>query len=429
MNRDLGNGGALTISGASGRLGPAGPLVAGVLLLIARPAGTVVAQTSPANVLAPAQNARMLALPGGNLLVAEPGAEPNRGTLSLLDSNGGRRTFLGGLPSGLSFVRSSGGTTRLLPDGPDGLALVGNALYIAIGEGDGIRAQGADRPDALVPNPAGVSSPILASVLEIDFSSSTAFNGGERSVPFFLEPASHETLLDGATVPLLGGEPSASASVLTAFRPAIPDADTVYRPSHPNCLAVLENVAPAQGSGGRSVEPVRRLQRSLYVADSGTNRLVRVDVSSGRKTTLVRFPDAPSSQIGAPAAGRLQSVRAFSGGQLLVALSSDSPGAGSVQIVEAATGATQTLIPNLNDVVDAVALETGGHTRLFVLENSAGTGQPRTGRVLLFDVNAPVSRELASGLNDPVSLAIDETNGRLLISSRGDGLILFVPLP
>ena len=400
--------------------------LAGVVLLMAGTAGMAVAQPSPVSVLGPAQNARILVLPGGNLIVAEPGASPNRATLSLFDSNGDRLTLLGGLPSGLSSVVSNDGTTRLLPDGPDGLALVGNTLYVAIGEGDGFRPRGAERPGALVPNPSGVSSPLLASVLQIDFSSSQSFNGG---IPFFLEPTSQETLLDGATVPLLGGEPSASASVLTAFRPGIPDADTIYRPSHPNGLAVLENVTPALGPGGRYVSPARRPQRSLYVADSGTNRLVRVDAISGRQATLVRFPDAPSDQIGAPAAGKLQSVRSFGAGRLLAALSGDSPGAGSVQVVDAVTGATQTLIPNLNAPVDAVAREAGSRTQLFVLENNAGNGQSGSGRVLLFDVDGTHGRELAAGINDPVSLAVDEANGRLLISSRGDGLILFVPLP
>jgi hypothetical protein len=400
--------------------------LAGASLLFAGTPVAAVGQPSPPTVLGPAQSARMLVLPGGNLLIAEPGPGPNRGALSLLDSNGNRQTFLGGLPSGLSSVRSTDGATLLLPDGPDGLALGGNTLYVAIGEGDGFRPAGADRTGAVVPNPAGVSSPILASVLKIDFSSPAVFDG---SVPYFLDPASHESLLDGATVALLGGEEPASASVLAAFRPGIPDAATIYRPSHPNSIAVLES--PAEGSGERVVLPARRPLRNLFVADSGTNRLIRVDPSSGRATTLVRFsfPDDPSIPIGAPPGSTLQSVRAFNFGRLLVTLSGSSPGAGSVQLVDAATGAiTQTPFANLNGAVDAVPLETGRGIRLFVLENNAANGQPRSGRVLVFDVDAPLGREIATGLNDPIGLAIDETNGRLLISSRGDGLILFVPL-
>lgn len=400
-------------------------LLAGAALLVALSSSTSAAQPSQLTVLGPAQNARMLVLPNGSLLVAEPGPGPNRGALSLLDSRGDRQTFLGGLPSGLSSVPSSDGTTLLLPDGPDGLALSGNTLYVAIGEGDGFRPR-ADRPGAVAPNPAGVSSPILASVLKIDFSSSGVFDGG---VPFFLEATSHESLLDGATVGLLGGEPSASASVLAAFRPSIPDASRVYRPSHPNGIAVLEDVAAPESPGERFLVLVGRSQRSLFVADSGTNRLIRVDLASGRSSTLVRFPDPTENLTGPPTGGTLQSVRAFNFGRLLVAISGASPGAGSVQAVNAATGATQTLIPNLNSAVDAVARETDRGIQLFVLENSAANGQPGTGRVLVVDVDAPLGREVATGLNDPVSLAIDETNGRLLISSRGDGLILFVPLP
>ncbi len=402
-------------------------LVAVAALLVAASSSTAVALPSQVSVLAPAQNARMLVLPGGSLLVAEPGPGPNRGALSLLDSNGDRQTFLGGLPSGLSSIRSIDGRTLLLPDGPDGLALSGNTLYVAIGEGDGFRPRGADRPGALVPNPSGVSSPILASVLKIDFSSPDVFDGG---VPFFLEPVSHESLLDGATVALLGGEHLASATVLAAFRPGIPDAATVYRPSHPNGIAVLESSPETPGEPGeRTVVLARRSQSSLYVADSGTNRLIRVDPASGRSSTLVRFPDPTEILTGPPTGGTLQSVRAFNFGRLLVAISGASPGGGSVQAVDGATGAAQTLIPNLNSAVDAVARETVRGIQLFVLENSAANGQPGTGRVLVFDVDAPFGREVAIGLNDPVSLAIDETNRRLLVSSRGDGLILFVPLP
>ena len=421
MNTELRGGG---IGGGGRPLMPELLLVAGAALLVAASSSTAVAQPSPATVLAPAQNARMLVLPGGSLLVAEPGPGPNRGALSLLDSNGDRQTFLGGLPSGLSSIRSSDGTTLLLPDGPDGLALSGNTLYIAIGEGDGFRPGGEDRPSALEPNPAGVSSPILASVLQIDLSSPDVFDGG---VPYFLDPSSHESLLDGATVALLGGEPLASATVLAAFRPGIPDAATVYRPSHPNGIAVLES--SPEGTGERIVVLARRSQRSLFVADSGTNRLIRIDPASGRSSTLVRFPDPTEILTGPPTGGTLQSVRAFNFGRLLVAISGASPGFGSVQAVDAATGATQTLIPNLNSAVDAVARETARGTQLFVLEKSAASGQPGTGRVLVFDVDAPFGREVATGFNDPVSLAIDETNRRLLISSRGDGLIFFAPLP
>jgi len=36
---------------------------------------------------------------------------------------------------------------------------------------------------------------------------------------------------------------------------------------------------------------------------------------------------------------------------------------------------------------------------------------------------------LATGLNDPTSLAIDEATRRLFIYSRGDGVIYSAPLP
>src|SRR5262245_59466498 len=67
--------------------------------------------------------------PAGSLLAAEVGSTPNTGRISVISASGTRSTLIDGLPSGLGPPSGDA-------DGPNGLLLDGNVLYIAIGEGD-----------------------------------------------------------------------------------------------------------------------------------------------------------------------------------------------------------------------------------------------------------------------------------------------------
>src|SRR4051794_41977142 len=71
--------------------------------------------------------AKIILGPAGSLLVSEFDDKPNSGRVSIVGPSGVRRTLIDGLPSG---VGANG------PDGPTGLVLDGNTLYLAIGEGD-----------------------------------------------------------------------------------------------------------------------------------------------------------------------------------------------------------------------------------------------------------------------------------------------------
>jgi hypothetical protein len=99
---------------------------------------------------------KLLLTQDGNLLVSAGGGAPNTGRISLVNRSGNRTPVLEGLPSGLA-------NPELIPLGPTGMALRQRTLYVAIGEGDAVRA-GAT-PGSLVLNPAGMSSPLFSSVL------------------------------------------------------------------------------------------------------------------------------------------------------------------------------------------------------------------------------------------------------------------------
>ena len=100
---------------------------------------------------------KMIATPTGDLLVAESGAQPNAGRISIIDSSGNRRTLVSGLPAGRG--------QDLL--GPTALALRDRTLYVLIGEGNAVMA--GPSPGMTAPNP-NPSSPILSSLLALHFS-------------------------------------------------------------------------------------------------------------------------------------------------------------------------------------------------------------------------------------------------------------------
>src|SRR5713101_3083338 len=104
---------------------------------------------------------KVITIPNGYLLVTETGSKPNTGRVTLVAPGGASRNLVAGLPSGLSYP------STVDPDGTTGLYLSGRVLYIVNGEGDALRA--GTQPGTVVPNPQGISSPILSSILKVTF--------------------------------------------------------------------------------------------------------------------------------------------------------------------------------------------------------------------------------------------------------------------
>jgi hypothetical protein len=199
---------------------------------------------------------KIITATSGTYLVTETGTTSNSSRITRVSSAGATLTILDALPSGLSAPNGD-------PDGANGLALQGNTLYIAVGEGDTL-ARGT-APGTEIANPNGVSSPILDCVLQAAFSTSV----DQLSSGFTLKPADHFTLIGGNPVVLTNSTgQTATLTLLSVFRTQ-PDPVAIYRNSHPCGLAMFPS------------DPSR-----LFMVDAGLNARVQMDAQSGRSRVV-----------------------------------------------------------------------------------------------------------------------------------------------
>jgi len=135
---------------------------------------------------------KLVILPGGNFLTARPGTTRNHRTVFFYDSRGDFTWILLGLPGAgrLPWITA--------PAGPDGLAALGNTLYIVTGQ--------------VLPDGAAPESRRLASILRVAFSRNLADIPG----PFFLQTSDYQTLLSGGFVTLGAGDNTATVSLLVS---------------------------------------------------------------------------------------------------------------------------------------------------------------------------------------------------------------------
>ncbi len=336
------------------------------------------------------------------MVIAESGpATANSGRVSVVNSAGVRRTLLAGLPSGLFGPAND-------PDGPTGLLLDGNTLYITIGEGDLFR--NGTVAGTTVINPAGIASPILDTVLQVDFPQSV----DRLTSTFTLTPLEQGILFDGGTVTLSDGANStATVSVLSHFR-FRPDPVVLFKNSHPYGLAKLAS------------DP-----NHLYMVDAGLNSLVKIDLPSGRARTIVRFPPIPNpTAIGGPFIDPVpDSIHAY-GDYLLVSYLTGFPfvqGGSRIVFVDPATGNSTPFINFMTSSIDiAFRDRPSGRPQFFVLQYSTNQrANPAVpGQVVVF--NDLSQSTLVGGLHAPTSLALDAAGGMLYITSRTDGTVLRV---
>jgi len=102
----------------------AGLMAAAAMTGVLAAPGAMAQQTATLFASGLSNPSKIITGPGGTLLAAETGATPNSGVVSVIAPSGTRSVLLDGLPSGLSVP-------NLDPDGPNGLLLDGNTLYIA----------------------------------------------------------------------------------------------------------------------------------------------------------------------------------------------------------------------------------------------------------------------------------------------------------
>jgi hypothetical protein len=341
---------------------------------------------------------------GGNLLVSEAGGKPNTGRISLVTRSGDRRSLIEGLPSGLS-------NPNLTPIGPTGIALQGNALYIAIAEGDAVR--NGPTPGSLVLNPAGVSSPIFSSVLWVQFSDSP----DNVMSPFTLKLEQQWAMADGATVTLTNTEGlTANMGVLVDFPPVTSDPVTKYRHSDPF---------------GLSLDPGN--PNTLWLVDSGQNTLVQINLATNKWQVATRFaPIKNPTSNGPPFIDAVPTMPRPYGGQVLVSMLSGFPflsGNGSVQIVDPASHTSHPWIAWLTTAID-VAYRTGpsGGTQVFVLGFSANLDGNPPGPGELWQFDSPDGKLVVKNLVTPTGMAMDAGTGEIFITELATGLLKKVQL-
>jgi hypothetical protein len=345
---------------------------------------------------------KVITIPNGYLLVTETGSNPNTGRVTLVAPGGASRALVAGLPSGLSYP------TRTDPDGTNGLYLSGRVLYIVNGEGDALRA--GMQAGSVVPNPQGISSPILSSILKVTFDRDV----DQYHAPFALKPEDHFTLALGNIVTLDDGSGnSAVFELVTNFPDTWPDPVSIYRNSHPYGVT-MHPAAP----------------NTLFTVDAGMNLVWQTNATTGRTKMLARFPNVPNvGAVGPPTKEAVPTSVKACGDSLLVSLLSGGPFApynARVMSVNPITGETQTYIANLNAAidVDCAARPAPSDPSFFVLEYSTNQGATPLppGRVMRYD--SPVPTVWLEGMTTPVSLALDETTGTAYIVTRSDGKIL-----
>ncbi|MDQ3009724.1 MAG: ScyD/ScyE family protein [Acidobacteriota bacterium] len=339
---------------------------------------------------------KILYTDGGGLIVAEGGQGPNTGRVSLVDRCGNRTTLVDGLPAGVS---SEGGTS-----GPSGLAMRGRTLFVSIGEGDALVA--GDAPGTAKPNPNGPASPLLSSILAIEFNTEVDRSAGG----FAIASTDHATIKGGAGFNLRNAQnESAAIKVLADFPDFVPAPFIGSRASNPFALAIDGN--------------------QLYVADAGGNLIRKVNIDTGTAEVLTGFAPLPNPlPFGPPVVDVVpDGIRVF-GDKLLVTFLTGFPfanGRAEVRSVELATGKQATFIGGLTTAIDVLPVKTRlGADQFYVLEISANLAQGAPGRLLRFDSQTAAPIVIAGGLIGAVGIARDARSGDVFISETFTGRIL-----
>lgn len=332
----------------------------------------------------------------GNLLVAEAGAGPNTGRLSLVTlADGSRKTLIEGLPSGLASPNNQ-------PSGPSGLVRQGSTVYLTISTGDAV--VDGPVPQTTVPNPAP-SSPLFTSVLSIQFTlapESIATRVTLSSADHAALKAGTRIVRDNVAIELVVDFPDYVAEPL-------PNAPNHVRASNPFGLVVL---------GER-----------LFVVDASLNNIRTIDLASRAAGTLTTFAPLPNTRgMGPPVVEAVPDSIRVHGNQLLVTFLTGFPfplGGAQVRRVDPNTGAHTPFITGLTSAIDVLPLPGGGfltleHTRDLLLGAAAGP----SGRIQWFATPDATPVIVHDTFNAPTRLELDERTGSVFITEIFAGRIV-----
>ena len=275
------------------------------------------------------------------------------------------------------------------------MALRERTLYVTIGGGDSERRNATG---ASIHNPAGVSSPIFVSLLEIRFSLDLDQIGGT----FRMTTANQTTLADGGEIEL-DDTVSAKATIriLASFPVAVPEG-TGYRFSNPWGLAFS-----ADGT-------------ALWMLDASQNSLSRIDLATGRWQRIMRFGNTPNpTPIGPPTIEAVPTGIRVYGDQLLISFLSGFPvprNSARVLAINPATRTSEPFIGSLTSATDIFWRERSGQrAQFFALEFSLTQSARPAGPGRLLRFESPEPTVIASDLRAPVSMAFDAASEELFI--------------
>jgi hypothetical protein len=342
----------------------------------------------------------------GNLIVSETGTfAAHSGRISILATDGTRRTLIDGLPSGINDVSE--------PAGPAGIVMRGRTIYLLIGAGDSVLP--ASIPTRHLVNP-NVSSPIYSSVLAIHFSA----NVEKRTAGFTMSAADQQTLADGGRVILSnGGGDTIEIQMVADFPDYVPDPlpgnPTLVRGSNPFALSLVAD--------------------SLYVTDGGRNLLFDVDLATGSSSILTTFPQVVNPVPGfAPMIDAVPTGITYADGELLVTLFRGVPfpaGTSTVMRVDPSSGAQSPLIGGLKTAIGVARTDVAGAGGYLVLQHSSGPapffGGP--GVLLAFASPAASAQTLADCLARPTTMWVDERSGVVYVAEMLSGRVVVLSIP
>ena len=345
-----------------------------------------------------------------NLLVSESGlfSMNHTGRISILETDGDRRTLIDGLPSANNDVNE--------PSGPAGIFMRGRTLYVAIGVGNSVLPGPFLGAGIGNPTPA---SPLFSSVLAVHFSAEV-----ERTTTgFTLTVADQATLAAGEKVILFDSDGAAlTIELVVNFLP-----DFTPKPL-PTFQA---NV------GGSNPFDLVVVGDQLYVTDGGQNTLRQVDIPTGAFSTLATFAPIPNlTGIGGPVIEAVPTGIRYVDGQLLVAIFRGvpfPPGTSQIVAVDPTTGAQTPLITGRKTAIDVLALSENGDTDYLVLQHaSAGFFFGTPGQVLRFENVTDPPAITASCLTRPTSMVLDEKTNTLYVTELGTptapGRVIALPI-
>ena len=372
------------------------------VLLAAQPATAQVVQEFATGLLAPI---KLLAIPGGGMLVAEAGVGSNTGRVSLVDRDARRFTVIDGLPSGFHLLGPDAG-------GPSGLLLTSTRLYVVIGAGDTAIPGAAPATEILNPNP---TSPLFSSVLLFEFAE------GPLPMGFTLPSGNTHTRIAAGEGVYIRNERGAFMRV--SMLADIPNSIPEPRPTEPRHVRISN---PFGIVGDDNL---------VSVVDASRNVIWNIPITPtlGAPVAVASFPSVTNTNpaLGPPVVDAVPAGIRLAGDSFIVSFLTGfpfAPGAASISRVDRRSGVATRMAGGLQTAVDVLPANADASLS-YVLEYSSNFLAGAPGRLLQVDATRGTSLVIATGLVTPTSIARDLQTGQYFVTENSRGRMVRVLVP